>query len=123
MLSNLLNMSDSVPPDHKRFSTMSHFFRRELSRKQMGSSEGTEKMQGIICEHKKKICQLDPSPLGGQPRDPPQLLQRNASILLPLHLYSQFLNQPLAFFWQMVSDQPEKTSNASPELNLNISND
>lgn len=55
MLSNLLNMSDSVPPDHERFSTMSHFFRREL-RRTAGNGhgqegEGTEKMRAIICEH------------------------------------------------------------------------
>lgn len=30
MLSSLLNMSDSVPPAQKRFSTMSHLFRFEL---------------------------------------------------------------------------------------------
>lgn len=39
MLSNLLNMSDSVPPDHERFSTMSHFFRREL-RRNAGNKRG-----------------------------------------------------------------------------------
>ncbi len=133
MLSSLLNMSDSVPPAHRRLLTISHLFRRELrgvrnteSERERDGGRWRNREDLIICCDTNRLltsgcgCLRDvwlaPSPLWGQSSDPPQLLQVDVSIFVPLHLYIQFTDQPLSLLWQTVSDKTYKHRHAALEL-------
>jgi len=79
--------------------------------KKSGMKEQSNRRHGRIYCDSKSACRcpcdvwLAPSPLWGQSSDPPQLLQRDTSVVFLLHLDTQFIDQPLALIWQLVPDE------------------